>query len=138
MARGGSRGVGQGACIYPPAIFKNVFDVHNLSIISNLFDSNMPYALSTHNRKCATKCMIFGEASRIRVKKLEQNLPENYSNSTKIAILTAFKFSKNFPGEHAPGLPRVFLVSQSALNLFSQKNALEKNVEIMPPPPPPF
>ena len=33
--------------------FQNFFDVYNLSIISNLFDST--YALSTHNRKCAKK-----------------------------------------------------------------------------------
>ena len=40
---------------HPSAIFKNVFDEHNFSIILNLFDSNKPYALSTHNRKCANK-----------------------------------------------------------------------------------
>ena len=34
---------------------KNVFDVYSFSIISNLFDSNKPYALSTHNPKCANK-----------------------------------------------------------------------------------
>ena len=36
----------------------------------------------------------------MRVKKFNQNLPENYSKSTKIAI-TACKFSKIFPGEDA-------------------------------------
>ena len=40
-----------------------------------------------------TKCITFGEALRIRVKKIKQNLCENYSKSTKIAI-TACKFSK--------------------------------------------
>ena len=39
----------------PPAIFKNVFDVYNFFIISNLLDSDKPYALSAHNRKCANK-----------------------------------------------------------------------------------
>ena len=39
----------------PPAIFENVFNVYNFSIISNLFDSGNPLALSTHNRKCANK-----------------------------------------------------------------------------------
>ena len=29
-------------CILPPAIFKNVFDVYNFFIISNVFDSNKP------------------------------------------------------------------------------------------------
>ena len=40
-------------CILPPAIFKIVFDVYNFSITSNLLESDKPYALSTHNRKCA-------------------------------------------------------------------------------------
>ena len=48
MARGESKGGGWGICIFPPAIFKNVFDAHNFSIILNLFDSYKPYALSTH------------------------------------------------------------------------------------------
>ena len=38
-----ARGIGY---ILPLAIFKNVLDVYNFSIISNLFDSNKPYALS--------------------------------------------------------------------------------------------
>ena len=42
-----------------------------------------------------TKCIIFGEAIRIRVKKFKHNLPENYSKSPKIAI-TACKLSKIF------------------------------------------
>ena len=44
-------------CILPTDIFKNVFDVglYIFSIILNLFDSNKPYALSTHNRICANK-----------------------------------------------------------------------------------
>ena len=32
-----------------PAIFKVALDVYDFSIISNLFDSDKPYALSTHN-----------------------------------------------------------------------------------------
>ena len=44
-----------------------------------------------------TKCIIFGEAPRIRVNKFKQNLRENYSKSTKIAI-TACKFSQFFRG----------------------------------------
>ena len=110
--------------------FKNVFDVHNFSIISNLFDSDKPYALSTHNRICASK--IFGEALRIRVKKFKQNLLENDSKRTKIAI-AACKFSKNFRESMPPDPPTAFLVSQSASNQFCQKNTLEKNMEIMAP-----
>ena len=47
-----ARGIGY---ILPLAIFKSVLDVYNFSIISNLFDSNKSYALSTHNRKCGNK-----------------------------------------------------------------------------------
>ena len=115
MAKGGYRGVKWGAYILPPAIFKNAFDIYNFSAISNLFDSNKPYAISTHNRKC----IIFVEALRIRVKKFKQNLPENYSKSTKIAI-SACKFSKIFRGSMPPDPPIAF-VSQSASNLFCRK-----------------
>ena len=38
----GSRGVGRGVCILPPAIFKIAFDVYNFSIILSLFDSDKP------------------------------------------------------------------------------------------------
>ena len=49
--QGRSKGVESGGvvCILPRANFKNVFDVYNFSLISNLFDSNKPNALSTHN-----------------------------------------------------------------------------------------
>ena len=57
---------------------------------------------------------------RIRVKKFNQNFPENYSKSTKIAI-TACNFSKIFRGSMPPDPPRALLVSQSASNLFCQK-----------------
>ena len=98
------------------AIFKNVFDVYNLSVMSNLFDIDKPYALSTHIIKnVRTKCIIFREAFRIRVKKFEQNLRENYSKSTKI-VITACKFSKNFRRSMPSDPPRAFLVSQSASN----------------------
>ena len=45
----------RGMHILPPAIFKNVFDVCNFSIVSSFFDSDKPQALSTHNQKCANK-----------------------------------------------------------------------------------
>ena len=35
--------------------FEKYFCVYNLSTISNLFDSDEPYALSTHNRTCTNK-----------------------------------------------------------------------------------
>ena len=45
---------GCGGCILPPAIFKHVFDEYS-SIISNFFNNNEPYTLSTHNQKCTNK-----------------------------------------------------------------------------------
>ena len=93
-------------------------------------------ALSTYKRKFARKMHHINLAKhsiRIRVKKFKQNLPENHSKSTKIAI-TACKFSKNFQGSMPPDPPRAFLVSQSAPNLLCRKKfTLEKNVEIMAP-----
>ena len=63
-----SQGQIQGGRYLLTSHLKNVFVVHNFSIIWNLFDSDKLYALlSTHNRKSASK--IFGEALRIRVKK---------------------------------------------------------------------
>ena len=71
----------------------------------------MPDALSTHKliENVRTKCIIFGEALRIRVKQFRQNLPENYSQSTKVAI-TACNFSKNFRGSMPPGPLQLFLL----------------------------
>ena len=104
-------------------------------MILNSFDCNKPRALSTHDRKCANK-MHHSWRSRLlrrRAKKFKQNFPENYSKSTKIAI-TACKFSK-FLRDSMPLDPhKIFLVFQLASTLFGQKNRLEKNVEIMPPP----
>ena len=84
-----------------------------------------------------TKCIIFNEALRNRVKKFKQSFPENYSKSTKIAI-AACKFSKFFSGEHAPGPPRAFFVSQSALNLFCPKKKYTRKKCGNYAPPPPF
>ena len=95
--------------------FQKLFDVHNFLAISNLFDSNKSYVLSTHNRKFEKKSVIFREALRTRVKKFKQNLRENYSKSTKMAI-TACKFSKIFQGSMPPDPPRAFLVSHLASN----------------------
>ena len=87
-----------------PAIFKVVLNVYNFSIISNLFDSDKPSALSTHNRKCANKMHHILRSTQIRVKQFEQNLSENSSKRTKITI-RACKFSKNFRGSMLPDPP---------------------------------
>ena len=79
----------------PPAISKKIFDAYNFSIISNLFDSEALRPEYVIIENVRTKCIIFGETLRIRVKKFKQNLRENYSKSTKI-VITAGKFSKFF------------------------------------------
>ena len=104
-------------CILPPPIFKNVFDVYNFCIISNLFDSNKPYALSTHNKNERTKYIIFGDALRIRIKKFEHDLPESYSKGSKIAI-TARKFS-NFSGAACPRTPLKLFLCHNLLQIGS-------------------
>ena len=53
--KGESRGGDVGDASPPPAIFKYAFDEYDFPIISNLFDNNKPFALSTHNRKCTNK-----------------------------------------------------------------------------------
>ena len=86
--------------MHPPTRdFFKCFDVYDFSIISNLFDSDKPYALTTHNRKCANKMHHIWLSSllRIRFEKFQQSLPKNYSKGTKITI-TACKFSKIFRG----------------------------------------
>ena len=82
-----------------------------------------------------TKCIILGEALRTRVKKFKQNLSENYSKSTKIAI-TACKFSKIFRSSMLQDPPRDFSVSQSASNLFCRKKKirLKKMWKLCPSP----
>ena len=78
-----------------------------------------------------TKCIIFGGTLRIRVKKFIQNLPENYSKSTKIAI-TACKFSNFFRGSLPPDPLKCFLFLNQ-LQICSTKNVLEKKWKWCPP-----
>ena len=68
-----------------------------------------------------TKCIIFGEALRIRVKNFKQNLRENYSKSTKLGI-TACKFSKFFRVA-CPQTPlELFLFLNQLQISFAEKN----------------
>ena len=112
------------------AIFKVVLNVYNFSIISNLFDSDKPSALSTHNRKCANKMHDILQSIQIRVKQFEQNLPENYSKRTKITI-RACKFSKIFQGSMLPDPLETFLLLNQLQICFAEKNTVAKSVEIM-------
>ena len=59
MVRGGSRGEDESYAYPLTSHFLNVFDVYNFSIISNLFDGDKLYVLSTHNRKCANKMQLY-------------------------------------------------------------------------------
>ena len=45
--------------------FQKNFDVYNFSIISNLFDSDKPYARKIENVR--RKCIIIGEAKKLRL-----------------------------------------------------------------------
>ena len=78
-----------------------------------------------------TKCIIFGEAIRIRVKNFKQTLGENYLKSTKIAI-TSCKFAKILRGSMPP-VPLELFLSLNQLQISSaEKSTLEKYVKIMP------
>ena len=84
-----------------------------------------------------TKCIIFPEALRIRVKTFTHNLPEKYSTSTKIAI-TACKFSKFFRGSTPPAPLGSFLfLHHFKLVLKNQKRKYDgkKSGNYAPPPP---
>ena len=112
-----------------PAIFKVVFDVYNFSIISNLFNSDKPYALSTHNRKCANKMHHILRSTQIKAKQFKQVLREDYSKRTKITII-ACKFSKFFRGSMPPD---PFLLLNQLQICSAEKYILAKSVEIMLP-----
>ena len=114
ILRGSMRGMHS-----PTSLFQKCF--YKFSVISNLFVINLsPWVRIIENVR--TKCIIFGEALKIRVKKVKQYLRENYSKNTKIAA-TACKFSKisRVTCPWSLDLPRAFLVSQSASNLFCPK-----------------
>ena len=76
---------------------------------------------------------LFGKAFRVRDKIFKQNLPENYSKSTKIAI-TARKFS-NFLVEHTSRTPLELFLFLNQLQICSaEKNTLEKMWKLCPLP----
>ena len=72
-----------------------------------------------------TKCIIFGEALKIRGQKHKHNLPENCSKSTKIAI-TVCQFSKNFRGSMPPDPLESFLLFKLHKINSAGKTTLEK------------
>ena len=70
-----------------------------------------------------TKCIVFGEALRIRVKKFKQNLREIIQNAPK-KLLQHTDFQNCFGSAY----PRTQIGS-------AEKNTHEKNIEIIAPPP---
>ena len=126
-----------GDASHPPTIFKHVFDEYSSSIISNLFDNNKSYALSTRNtaENVRTKCIIFGKHSDLGAKIFKQNLPKNYSKSAKMAT-TVFKFSKIFRESMPPEPPKAFLFSVCFKMILHEKNTLENMANLGVPPPP--
>ena len=66
-------------------------------------------------------------------KKFKQNLPENFSKSTKI-VNKASKFSRFFQGEHAPGPPQELFVFLNQLQICSAKKIrLKQRGNYVPP-----
>ena len=104
---------------------------YNFSIISNLFDSNKPFTPARKIENVRTKCIAFGEAL-VWVKKIKQNLPENCSKSTIIAI-SACEFSNLFRGSKPADPPRAFLFLNQLKIYSAEKTRLKKERETMPP-----
>ena len=104
-------------------------------MISNLFDCDNLTPQPRISENVRTRCIIFGEALRVRVKKFKQNSPENYSKSTKMAITAcAVSFQNLSRRSIPPDLPKAFSCFSISFTLVCpQKNTLEKNVEIMAP-----
>ena len=69
--------------------------------------------------------------SYCRVKKYKQNLRENHSKRTEIAI-AACQFSKFFRESMSPDPLEPLLFLNQLQTSSDEKNTLEKNVEIMP------
>ena len=136
MARSGSSMVGWGVCILPSAIFKHAFDVYSFSMISNLFDCDNLTPQPRISENVRTKCIIFGEALRVRVKKFKQNSPENYSKSTKMAITACTVSFQNLSRRSIPpDLPKAFsCFSISCTLVCSQKEYAWKNCGNYGPP----
>ena len=80
-----------------------------------------------------TKCIIFGEGHKIRVKKFKHNLPENYSKSTKIAISLQHVNFQKFLGGACPRTPLELSWFNQLQISSAEKNTLEKMWKLCPP-----
>ena len=107
--RSGSKmGRGCNGCIPPAAILKNVVHEYNFSIISNLFDSNKPYALSKHkSTMCEQNASYLKKLSKLGVKKLNK-IFLNTVEKAQTWLLQYENFLK-FSGKHAPEPLKPFL-----------------------------
>ena len=76
--------------------------------------------------------VIVGEALKTRGKTFEQNLLENCSKSTKMAIAVC-KFSKILRGEHAPGPPKSNFCSSIYFKLILPEKMRLKNYRNLMP-----
>ena len=121
--------------MHPPAYsFNAVFDEYNFSIISNLFDNNRLYALSTHKSKmCEQNVSYLVKDVELEAKKLNRICHKNCSKSSKMAI-TGSKFLKPFRGSIPPDSPRAIFLFHNLLQInFPEKNTLKKCKSFMPP-----
>ena len=87
----------------PPAIFKNAFDEYNFAIISNLFNSDKPYALSTQSKMCQQTTSYLAKHSKLESKNLNKICPKFIQKALKCS-LQHVKFQKFF-GEACPLTP---------------------------------
>ena len=113
-------------CILPPAPSKMFLMYTNFPSFRTSFIAISLTPSARTSKTCETKCIIFGEALRIRVKKFKQNLSENHLKSTKITI-TACKFSKIFRGSMSPNPLEPFLCLNELQISSAEKNTLEKS-----------
>ena len=100
----------------PPAVFNNIFDECSFSIISNFFDNNDSYALSTHKWKmCEQNASYLVKKSELGAKQLNKINLQSCSKNTKMAI-EASTFSKLFGKSMPPDLPKSIVFPQFAAN----------------------
>ena len=81
-----------------------------------------------------TKCIISGEAPRIRVKNFKRNLPENYSKSTKLAICVQHVNFQKFLGRACPRTPLELSWFNQLQICSAEKKVLEKIWKLCPSP----
>ena len=87
----------------PTSRFQKCFDAYNFSVISNFFDSDKLYALSTHNRKCAKKMQHIWRSTRNWGQKLNEICLKITQKAPKKPLQHVNV--KNFSGRPCPRTP---------------------------------